>query len=89
MRKIAFLPNAFDDFNAWVTLDKNIHDRIIALIKIKDMRRDPFRGIGKPKPLKEDLHGLWSRRITQEHRLVYAVLADEIVITSCKFHYAP
>jgi toxin YoeB len=54
---------------------------------IKDIQRDPFSGLGKPEALKHDLSGLWSRRITQEHRLVYNVTDEEIVIVSCKFHY--
>nr|WP_293088010.1 Txe/YoeB family addiction module toxin [Okeania sp. SIO3B5] len=54
---------------------------------IKDIQRDPFSGLGKPEALKYDLSGLWSRRITQEHRLVYSVYDEEIVIISCKFHY--
>lgn len=54
---------------------------------IKDIERDPFVGIGKPEPLKHDLAGLWSRRITDEHRLVYKVAEEEIIIVSCRFNY--
>ncbi|MGD8793483.1 MAG: Txe/YoeB family addiction module toxin [Anaerolineae bacterium] len=54
---------------------------------IRDIDRDPFVGLGKPEPLKHDLAGLWSRRITDEHRLVYKVTEEEIVIISCRFHY--
>jgi len=85
MRRIAFLPTAFDDFNWWVTEDKKIHGRIVKLIK--DIDRSPFSGLGKPEPLKHELKGLWSRRITEEHRLVYKVTEEEIVIVSCRFHY--
>ena len=85
MTRIAFLPAAFDDFNWWVKADKKIHIRIVKLIK--DIARNPFSGLGKPEPLKHELKGLWSRRITEEHRLVYRVTEEEIVIVSCKFHY--
>jgi toxin YoeB len=85
MRKIAFLPTAFDDFNWWAAEDKKIHVRIVKLIK--DIDRSPFSGLGKPEPLKHELKGLWSRRITEEHRLVYKVTEEEIVIVSCRFHY--
>ena len=54
---------------------------------IKDMKRDPFDGIGKPEPLKYELSGCWSRRISDEHRLVYEVTEYSIVMISCKYHY--
>ena len=54
---------------------------------IKDIQRNPFDGIGKPEPLKFDFSGLWSRRINQEHRLVYEVRDDEIIIIQCRYHY--
>ncbi|MBM3128541.1 MAG: Txe/YoeB family addiction module toxin [Chloroflexi bacterium] len=85
MRTIAFLPVALDDFNQWTKDDKVIYARIAR--PIKDIDRSPFSGLGKPEPLKHDLQGLWSRRITDEHRLVYKVSAEGIVIVSCKFHY--
>ena len=85
MRRIAFLPVAFDDFSGWATSNKRVHTRIVKLIK--DIARDPFKGLGKPEPLKHDLAGLWSRRITDEHRLVYKVTEEEIIIVSCRFHY--
>ena len=85
MRRIAFLPAAFDDFSRWATSNEKVHARIVKLIK--DVERDPFVGLGKPEPLKHDLAGLWSRRITDEHRLVYKITEEEIVIVSCKFHY--
>jgi toxin YoeB len=85
MRRIAFLPKAFEDYNHWAVQDKKIYTRIIDLIK--DTARTPFSGIGKPEPLKHELKGLWSRRITDEHRLVYKVTDEEIVIFSCRFHY--
>jgi toxin YoeB len=85
MRKVAFLARGFDEFNQWATQDKKIYSKIVTLIK--DIHRDPFAGLGKPEALKHELSGLWSRRITDEHRLVYRVTDEEIVITSCRFHY--
>jgi toxin YoeB len=85
MRKVAFLPQAFDEFNVWAKENKKIYAKIVALIK--DIQRDPFSGLGKPEALKYDLSGLWSRRINHEHRLVYRITDEEIVIVSCRFHY--
>lgn len=85
MRKISFLPDAFDQFNYWSREDRRIQKRIGELIK--DILRDSFQGIGKPEPLKGNLKGLWSRRITEEHRLVYEVTDSEILVYSCRFHY--
>jgi toxin YoeB len=85
MRNIAFERGAFDQFNHWAKEDKKIYIRIVKLID--DVLRDPFSGIGKPEQLKYDLAGCWSRRITDEHRLVYRVTDTEVVILSCKFHY--
>lgn len=79
------MPAAFDDLSRWATEDRKVYARIVKLIK--DIDRDPFVGIGKPEPLKHELAGLWSRRITDEHRLVYKVTNEEIVIVSCRFHY--
>lgn len=84
-RKIVFESSAFADFNNWIRLDKKLHRKIIELIK--DIDRNPFQGLGKPEALKHDLSGYWSRRINQEHRLVYKVTNDEIIILSCKYHY--
>ncbi|MBA3692372.1 MAG: Txe/YoeB family addiction module toxin [Acidobacteria bacterium] len=85
MRRISFLPEAFKHFNLWSRENTKIHTRITELIK--DIGRNPFSGIGKPEPLKYKLKGLWSRRITDEHRLVYKVSDEEILIYSCRFHY--
>ncbi len=85
MRKVAFLTRSFDEFNQWAIEDKKIYVKIVSLIK--DIQRDPFSGLGKPEALKHNLSGLWSRRINQEHRLVYSVSDQEVVIVSCKFHY--
>lgn len=85
MRNIAFLPQAFADFNQWAREDKRIYAKIADLIK--DVQRQPFIGLGKPEPLKYELRGLWSRRITEEHRLVYKVTEEEIIVILCRFHY--
>jgi toxin YoeB len=84
-RKIVFESSAFADFNDWVKSDKKIHFKIVELIK--DINRNPFQGLGKPEALKHDLRGYWSRRIDREHRLVYKVTNEEIIILSCKYHY--
>ncbi|MCB0137715.1 MAG: Txe/YoeB family addiction module toxin [Caldilineaceae bacterium] len=86
MRRIAFLPEAFADFTDWATTDRKTHAKIVSLVR--DIQRDPFAGLGKPEPLKHELAGLWSRRITEEHRLVYRVTDDDIVIISCRYHYS-
>ena len=82
---IAFDSQAFEDFQAWSIEDKKIFARIVSLIK--DTTRSPVHGIGKPEPLKHKLSGYWSRRITEEHRLVYRVENDTVFIVSCRYHY--
>ena len=69
----------------FATNDRKLVLKIFELFD--DMVRNPFAGIGKPEPLKEDLKGLWSRRITDEHRMVYEVTNDSLIILSCKSHY--
>ena len=85
MRRVAFESNAFEDFTSWASQDKKTYQKIVRLIK--EVQRDPFVGTGKPEPLKHDLKGYWSRRIDQEHRFVYTVTDDAIIIISCKYHY--
>ena len=85
MRNITFAPEAFEQFNDWAAQDKKTHRKIINLIN--DILRQPFAGLGKSEPLKYELNGYWSRRITDEHRLVYRVTEIEITILSCRFHY--
>lgn len=85
MRKAAFHPEAFALFTDWAKQDSQVFERLTRLIK--ETLRDPFAGIGKPEPLKHDLRGYWSRRITDEHRLVYKVTTDMIIIASCRYHY--
>jgi toxin YoeB len=82
---VSFTPIGWDQYIDWLGEDKKILKKINELIK--DITRNPFEGIGKPEPLKHNLKGLWSRRITQEHRLVYEVVNDQVFIVSCKFHY--
>jgi toxin YoeB len=84
-RRILFEAEAFEDFNEWAKMDRKIYQKIVELIK--DIERSPFLGIGKPEPLKYELSGFWSRRISGEHRIVYQVTDREILIASCKNHY--
>ncbi len=77
--------DAWEDYLYWQTHDKKILKRINQLVK--DISRSPFEGIGKPEPLKENLAGLWSRRIDGEHRIVYAVEDNAVLIFSCRGHY--
>jgi len=83
--RITFSKNAWEDYSSWLSEDKNILKKINELIK--DIQRTPFEGKGKPEPLKYDLAGFWSRRIDREHRLVYQVIGNEILIYSCRYHY--
>jgi len=76
---------AWNDYLYWQQTDKNVVKRINELIK--DCTRQPFSGLGKPEPLKGELRGYWSRRITEEHRLVYKINETQIIIVQCRFHY--
>ncbi|HNP19616.1 MAG TPA: Txe/YoeB family addiction module toxin [Fulvivirga sp.] len=82
---LTFTENAWEDYLYWQKIDKKIVKKINLLIK--DIKRNPFDGIGKPEPLKYDLAGYWSRRIDQEHRLVYQAQNEELIIYACRFHY--
>ena len=82
---ITFSKNAWEDYTSWLIEDKSILKKINDLIK--EIQRTPYEGKGKPEPLKYDLAGLWSRRIDREHRLVYQVKENEILIYGCKYHY--
>lgn len=84
-RKLAWTDEAWDDYLFWQTQDKRRLKRINRLIK--EAKRTPFTGIGKPEPLKENLTGFWSRRIDDTNRLVYAVDDDYLTIVSCRYHY--
>ncbi|MBE0673143.1 MAG: Txe/YoeB family addiction module toxin [Bacteroidales bacterium] len=83
--KISFSPNSWEDYISWQNEDRKIFKKINMLIK--DIQRNPYEGIGKPEPLKYDLAGLWSRRIDRDHRLVYQVIKNEILIYACRYHY--
>ena len=87
---ISFTSNGWEDLEYWIDNDPDTVKRIKDLIK--SIRQDPFRGLGKPEPLRYDLKGYWSRRITSEHRIVYKVLGNKgvdqkCVILQCRFHY--
>ncbi len=82
---IVFQTNAWEDYIYWQQQDKKMLSRINDLIK--DCIRSPFEGIGKPEPLKGDFAGCWSRRITDEHRLVYIIHNGALHILQCRFHY--
>ena len=82
---ITFSENAWDDYLYWQKVDKKIVKKINKLIK--EIQRTPFEGTGRPEKLRYDLAGYWSRRIDQEHRLVYQVDDNQILIYSCRFHY--
>ena len=83
--KLGFTPAAWEDYLWFQENDRKLLKRINTLIK--DALRSPFDGIGKPEPLKAELSGHWSRRITDEHRLVYTATATDLTIISCRFHY--
>jgi len=87
---ISFTSNGWEDLEYWIDNDPDTVTRIKDLIK--SIRQDPFRGLGKPEPLRYDLKGYWSRRITSEHRIVYKVsgtkgVDQKCVILQCRFHY--
>lgn len=87
---IVFTQNAWEDFEYWLENDQDTVIKIKELIK--SVRQNPFSGIGKPEPLKHDLKGYWSRRISSEHRLVYKVAGTKgvdqrCIILQCRFHY--
>jgi toxin YoeB len=85
LRSLEFDPAAFEDLAWWVQQDRSQALRIIKLIR--EIQREPFAGLGKPEPLKHELSGCWSRRVDQEHRLVYQVLENKIRILACRYHY--
>ena len=83
--KILMSKNAWEDFEYWLDHDKTIAKKIRRLIK--EIQREPFRGIGKPEPLKNQWSSYWSRRITDEHRLVYKIQNDTLIIVQARYHY--
>ncbi len=84
--RVVFTPHGWDDYRHWQTADRTMLERSNRLID--EIRRDPFGGIGKPEQLEHALAGTWSRRINDEHRLVYLVDGDDLVILQVRFHYA-
>jgi toxin YoeB len=84
MKKL-FSDDAWEDYLYWQTTDKSVMKKINTLIK--EIERIPFEGSGKPEPLKHNLSGWWSRRINLEHRLVYKIENDTVIISQCQFHY--
>ena len=85
MRIVAFHQEAFEQYSDWAKQDKKLFVRLERLII--ETAKNPFDGIGKPEPLKADLKGYWSRRINDEHRLIYKVTDEQIIIVACKYHY--
>lgn len=85
MRTISFHQEAFEQYSSWAKTDKKLFERIHRLII--ESAKNPFDGIGKPEPLKSNLKGYWSRRINDEHWLVYKVSDEQIIIIACKYHY--
>jgi len=83
--KIVLHPNALEHLIEWAKTDTKMLKKIFSLIE--QMQTDPFNGLGKPEPLKHQFQGLWSRRITDYHRLIYQVEQDELIILSCYSHY--
>ncbi len=82
---IKFSDQAWEDYLFWQAKDKTALTRINSLLR--DVQRSPFDGVGKPEPLKHNLAGFWSRRIDEEHRLVYTVKDDTILVAQCRHHY--
>ena len=82
---ICWADEAWEDYLYWQQTDKRVLKRVNELIK--DIRRNPFEGIGKPEPLKHQWAGYWSRRITEEHRLVYKYEDETVSIAQCRYHY--
>lgn len=83
--KLIFSENAWEDYLYWQQANKKILNRINALIK--DIQENKYKGIGKPEPLKHNFSGYWSRRINSEHRLVYRIDEDSIMIAQMRYHY--
>jgi toxin YoeB len=83
--RVCFTPNAWEEYTTLLLQDRALVKRINQLIEA--ISRDPFSGIGKPEPLKHQLAGYWSRRINEEHRLVYRMEGETLTIVQCRYHY--
>jgi len=82
---LSWAEKAWDDYLYWQQVDKKFVKRINLLVK--EIKREPFVGLGDPEPLRHHWSGYWSRRIDREHRVVYKILDDAIVIVQCRYHY--
>lgn len=85
-RELVFDRDFLADLNHWVSTDRKVALKILELVQ--SIRRDPFQGLGKPEPLRPLGSGVWSRRITQEHRLVYIVKKNRLLFAQARFHYS-
>ncbi len=83
--KLVFSEHAWEDYLYWQRTDKKVLRRINALLK--EVQRSPFTGVGKPEPLRHNLSGYWSRRVTDEHRLIYKIEGDGLLIVQLRYHY--
>ncbi len=83
--RLTFAEEAWEDYLYWQKTDPKVVKRINAVIQ--DIQRSPFEGIGKPEPLKHRLSGYWSRRITDEHRLIYKISSGQVLIAQMRYHY--
>ncbi len=83
--KLIFSEHAWEDYLYWQRTDKKVLRRINALLK--EVQRSPFTGVGKPEPLRHNLSGYWSRRVTDEHRLIYKIEGDGLLIVQLRYHY--
>ncbi len=86
MRVLSFRYEAFEEYQEWIKKDKKVALKIGTLIQ--DILKSPFTGLGKPELLKGNLKGYWSRRISDEHRLIYKITDESIIIFACKLHYS-
>ena len=83
--RLEFRERAFEDLQYWVQMNPKVANRLLRLIE--ETKRDPFRGAVKPEPLRGELSGWWSKRIDQEHRLIYRVEGDSLIVAQAKGHY--
>ena len=83
--KLIFAEQAWEDYLYWQKTDKKLLERVNTLIK--EITRSPFEGIGKPEPLKNALSGYWSRRINDEHRIVYKIAEGSVLLAQLRYHY--
>ncbi len=83
--KLVFSEQAWEDYLHWQKTDRHLLERVNLLIR--EIQRDPFRGLGKPEPLRHALKGYWSRRVNDEHRIVYRMEGDSVLIAQVRYHY--